>query len=325
MRGLGSAALVAVLLIAVAGCRSDSADVDAGPEPVELPGPGTPLDDGFTVVAGARLLLLDGTAGASSRDLPLESWSASLDVIGDPLEVYDASVEQVLATGFTITRGRRGCSSQYLAPTGGESSGRYLSSREPAPPGMRLVSITCDLSARRAVDERLSLWVNWVAEGAPTIVSNSAGLAYERWAPGTLHEQRPVERVVRYPSLPDGSIDRGEPAELPRTGEPLGDHPVAARVTIAVGTQLVVPVMDACAPGFSAYLAVTGDPDRAFVDYRRQLRDPAESDSENGRDSVRVGDHHLRIRRWSQYGASVELVRGMPGGLTMLSVSYCEG
>lgn len=321
-----------VLLLALAGCRSGDEEA-AAPDPVELSGPGTTLGSGFTVVSGTRLLWLDGTEGTIDGDRPLESWSARLELNGDPFEVYDAYVEQALDAGFTLVRGQQGCLRTYVDSPGGATVAPLRSPTASPLRGERLEAVECGFEARRDRHERLNLGVSWSESESEsdgtTLRLPGAGIDYERWPTGTLHQQRPVDEVAQYASAVDDTTTPAEPvdpAALPQAGEPVGEHPVAARVTVLDGTQLVVPVEDCGQSGFSALLAVTaGDPEAAFIGYRDQMVTEGGAHAEESRTSLPVGEHRRRIRRWFQYYSTVEVVQGMPGGTPMLLVSYCEG
>jgi hypothetical protein len=327
-------------LALVVGCSS-SVEAPAAPPPPttvelsELPGPGTPLGDGLSVVPGTRLLgtVWPRESGTYDNTPAEDAWVASLALTGDPVEVYEAYLDQVQDAGFFIVRNLHDCVVSYDA-------GDRLAWTSPGgtePEGREPTSIGCSFEAAivegRSTVARAYLDLSRTAAQHPNgEYASEVSVSVERWAAGVLplsSRTRPFDRTPALagrqlvladppprPSIPapGAAIDAGGP-----TGEPL---------TLVAGSQLLAPVASlSCGTGgFEASLRVADDDARAVVaDYRRQVESWGYEPLGPGR--MRFRRHDALVQSWGASGAgtvTLTVVEGRGSDPTYLRITRCR-
>jgi hypothetical protein len=285
-----------VALLVAAGCADDGG---RGASPVELPGPGTPLRDGFEVPAGTRLLGAVGPGGAVGGT----GWAAQFFVEGDGRATLVELVEELEDRGLQL---RGGCYPQ-------EESGyaKY-----------------CTIGASREVDgfvrERVDVTLLRSVADADQGYASHLWIAYARWPAGTREAryqgQRPFRGLGAFP-------EPAPPPPIPAVDEPVPQSPYTEDQVFRVvpGTRVTSPVrtLDICNGGFEAHLQVTGDLDAVVEETRRRFEELRNVDDTSVEDGGGDGHDTLTVVGEGDASARMEVTVGDGDEPTWATVSYC--
>jgi hypothetical protein len=289
----------AVVLLLTAGCADGSIT-----EAVELPGPGSPLDDGFVVPVDSRLLgpIHSGDAVGGT------GWSADLYVEGSAEGAMEDLLAQVEAHDLRLH---------------GDCAVPYPETRE-------WLGAQCRLGAQRIEDgfvrERVGIGIQVSAPGGGRGFASHLGLSYGRWDDGVLppgpHADSPFEGLGAFP-------DPGPPPAIPDVDEAIETPELAPDdwFHVVPGTRVVAPVRTMDTRGFIAHLQVIGDLDEVVDETARRFVAIGDDDAEaEVTEGEWRGHRTIRVIAGEAGGVdkTMDVLVGGPGEPSWATVRFSE-